>query len=120
MAAQRENGSFLAADLTICGTLHAQRQVTSEARIEGDIHATHVALGKRSTVLGTILADEVTVAGVIEGDVEARHVQLGPSARVKGDISYAENLCIAAGALYEGRCRRAATAGNAAMDLAAE
>jgi cytoskeletal protein CcmA (bactofilin family) len=62
-------------------------------------------IGNSATIKGEIVAEEVVVRGRVEGRIRARRVQLDATAVVIGDILQ-EQLTVAAGATFEGTCRK--------------
>jgi cytoskeletal protein CcmA (bactofilin family) len=117
-ASPEDAGSFIGADVSIRGTVITQRPIRIDARIEGEIRASSLALGQQAYVKGSVVAEEVTIAGRLDGDVTAARIQLGPTAEVNAKLTYETMLCITSGALYRGDCRKAGgrtDAANAAV-----
>jgi cytoskeletal protein CcmA (bactofilin family) len=100
--------SFLAADLTLIGTLRTSGDVAIEGTVEGDIHAFKVTLGEQSTLRGEVVADDLTVRGRVEGQLSGLKVYLASTARVSGDIMH-QILAIDAGAQFDGSAQRMET-----------
>lgn len=91
--------------LTISGNLHGEGDVQIDGKICGNIHCTHLVIGRDSTITGDIVADEAVVRGRIKGTIRANRVVLQDTARVEGDIFY-KTLAIDEGASFEGQSRR--------------
>jgi cytoskeletal protein CcmA (bactofilin family) len=100
--------SFLAADLTLVGTLKTSGDVVIEGVVEGDIQAFKVTLGEQSTLRGEVVADDLTVRGRVEGQLTGLKVYLTSTARVGGDITH-QVLAIDAGAQFDGSAQRMTT-----------
>lgn len=97
--------SFLAADLTLVGTLKTSSDLVIEGTVEGDIQAFRVTLGEQSFLHGEVMADDLTVWGRVEGQLSGLKVHLASTARVSGDIRH-RILAIDAGAQFEGSAQR--------------
>jgi cytoskeletal protein CcmA (bactofilin family) len=93
--------------LRINGSLSCEGQIRIDGAVEGDISARAIVVGPRGNVLGTLTADDVVVLGTVTGIVYACSVTLGPAAAMEGDLVH-ETLCIEAGAIFTGACRRPA------------
>lgn len=98
-------GSFLAADLTLVGSLKTLSDLVIEGTVEGDIQAFKVTMGEHSFLRGEVEADDVTVWGRVEGQLSGLKVQLASTARVSGIIRN-RILAIDAGARFEGTAQR--------------
>lgn len=101
----RSAPSIISADLLVQGTLTSQGDMQIDGNVEGDIRSVTLMIGNGAIVKGEIVAEEVVVRGRIEGRIRARRVQLDATAVVIGDILQ-EQLTVAAGATFEGSCRR--------------
>ena len=104
-AGVRSTPSIISADLLVQGTLISQGDMQIDGTVEGDIRSVTLMIGNGATVKGEIVAEEVVVRGRVEGRIRARRVQLDATAVVVGDILQ-EQLTVAAGATFEGSCRR--------------
>lgn len=98
-------GSFLAADLTLVGTLKTLSDLLIEGTVEGDIEAFKVTMGEHSFLRGEMVADDLTVRGRVEGELKGLKVQLASTARVSGIVRH-RILAIEAGAQFEGAAQR--------------
>lgn len=97
--------SFLAADLTLVGTLKTLSDLLIEGTVEGDIEAFKVTMGEHSFLRGEMVADDLTVRGRVEGELKGLKVQLASTARVIGIVRH-RILAIEAGAQFEGAAQR--------------
>lgn len=103
--AGRSAPSIISADLLVQGSLISQGDMQIDGTVEGDIRSGTLMVGNSAVIKGEIVAEEVVVRGRIEGRIRARRVQLDASAVVIGDILQ-ESLTVAAGATFEGTCRK--------------
>ena len=101
----RSAPSIISADLLVQGALVSQGDMQIDGTVEGDIRSVTLMVGNGAIIKGEIVAEEVVVRGRIEGRIRARRVQLDASAVVIGDILQ-EQLTVAAGATFEGTCRK--------------
>lgn len=98
--------SMLCADMTVTGNLMTEGDLQIEGRVDGDIDANVLLIGKDAFVGGEIRANEVVVNGHVKGRIRGTKVRLAETARVEGDILHA-SIAIEAGAHFEGSVRRA-------------
>ncbi|MEQ1713008.1 MAG: polymer-forming cytoskeletal protein [Hyphomicrobium sp.] len=103
--AERNAPSVIAADLLISGNLVSKGEVQIDGEVQGDISGTHVVVGERARITGSIVADEVVVRGHVMGSIRGRRVMLQSSCHVEGDV-YHQALAIEQGAFFEGKSRR--------------
>jgi cytoskeletal protein CcmA (bactofilin family) len=103
--ARKEVVTIISADLAIKGTLHTDRNVQIDGRIEGDIHTAGLLLCEQAMIIGNIYAQEAVVKGRVQGTIEARIVHLGKTAQVTGDIIHGGQLSMETGAYFEGSSR---------------
>jgi cytoskeletal protein CcmA (bactofilin family) len=101
----RSTPSIISADLLVQGTLVSQGDMQIDGTVEGDIRSVTLMIGNGAVVKGEVVAEEIVIRGRVEGRIRARRVQLDASAVVIGDILQ-EQLTVAAGATFEGTCRR--------------
>lgn len=97
--------SIIGVDLLISGNLISKGEVQVEGEVQGDIHSTHVIVGERARITGSVIAEEVVVRGHVMGSVRGKRVLLQTSSHVEGDI-YHQTLAIEQGAYFEGKSRR--------------
>jgi cytoskeletal protein CcmA (bactofilin family) len=98
--------SVIGPDLTILGNLVSKGEVHVEGEVQGDMHASHIMVGEKAKVTGSIVAEEVVVRGHVMGSIRGRRVSLQSTSHVDGDI-YHQTLAIEQGAFFEGKSRRA-------------
>lgn len=113
--ASDRNVSMIGPDLTITGNLISKGEVQVDGIVEGDIHGSHVVIGERATIHGSIIADEVVIRGHVVGEVRSKRVMLQSTSQVEGDIFH-QSLSIEQGALFEGKSRRTADDPRAAKE----
>lgn len=99
------NVSMIGPDLTITGNLISKGEVQVDGIVEGDIHGSHVVIGERATIQGSIVSEEVVIRGHVVGSVRSKRVMLQSTSQVEGDIFH-QSLSIEQGALFEGKSRR--------------
>lgn len=73
--------------------------------VKGDVVAKQLTIGETGTVIGSIEADSVMVAGTLTGRLSATKVVLASTSRVVADITHV-SLSIEPGAVFEGYSRR--------------
>ena len=99
------NVSVIGVDLVIQGNLTSKGEVQIEGEVQGDIFGTHVVIGERAKVTGSVVAEECVIRGHLLGTVRGRRVLLQNSSHVEGDI-YHQTMAIEQGAFFEGKSRR--------------
>lgn len=97
--------SVIGPDLVITGNLVSKGEVQIDGEVQGDIHGTHIVIGERAKITGSIIAEEVVVRGHVMGSVRGKRVLLQNNSHVEGDI-YHQTLAIKQGAFFEGKSRR--------------
>ena len=97
--------SVIGPDLIIQGNLISKGEVQIEGEVQGDIHGTHIIIGEKARVTGSIIAEECIIRGHVLGTVRGRRVLLQTSSHVEGDI-YHQTVAIEQGAFFEGKSRR--------------
>lgn len=102
---ERSAPSVIAPDLIIAGNLISKGEVQIDGEVQGDIRGTHVVVGERARITGSIIAEEVVVRGHVMGSIRGRRVMLQSSSHVEGDV-YHQALSIEQGAFFEGKSRR--------------
>src|SRR5215831_14725749 len=111
--------SVIGNDLKIIGQglkIISQGTLQVDGEIEGDVGGAEVIIGERGKVTGTVAAERVIVRGTISGVIRGATVTLQSSSHVEGDIHHV-SLAIEQGAEFDGRCRRAADAGQLTAEL---
>lgn len=97
--------SVIGADLVIHGNLTSKGEIQVEGEVQGDIFGTHVIIGERARVTGSVVAEECVIRGHLLGTVRARRVMLQSSSHFEGDIFH-QTMAIEQGAFFEGKSRR--------------
>ena len=82
-----------------------QRRDPGRRRNQGRLHCGSLLLGDKSTVTGSVTAEDVVVRGKVIGAVRGLRVTLQAQSHVEGDI-YHQSLAIEQGAYFEGKSRR--------------
>jgi cytoskeletal protein CcmA (bactofilin family) len=98
--------SVIGPDLTILGNLVSKGEVQVEGEVQGDLHGSHIVVGEKAKITGSIVAEEIVVRGHVMGSIRGKKVMLQSSSHVDGDI-YHQTLSIEQGAFFEGKSRRA-------------
>lgn len=106
--------SIVSEGLHVSGNMISEGDVQIDGTIEGDVKGRTLTVGVNGSVVGKIIADDVTVNGSVTGEILARAVTIMRSAKVQGDITH-DIISIEAGAEFEGRCKR--TEGAASQKL---
>lgn len=116
---EKVSASVIGPDLTILGNLISKGEVHVEGEVQGDIHGSHITVGEKAKITGSIIAEEVVVRGHVMGSIRGKRVMLQASSHVDGDIHH-QTLSIEQGAFFEGKSRRAEdpTAGIARPEIA--
>lgn len=117
--APTQSGSVIGSDLTIIGErlqIISQDALQIDGDIQGDVSGKRVTIGPDGSVTGTISSDYVDVYGGINGAVRAGEVVLHPSSHVDGEIVH-NSLSVSAGAVFEGRVKRAKDQDNLTPNL---
>jgi cytoskeletal protein CcmA (bactofilin family) len=101
----RVQPSVIGPDLTILGNLVSKGEVQVDGEVQGDLHGSHIVVGEKAKITGSIVAEEVVVRGHVMGSIRGKKVMLQASSHVDGDI-YHQTLSIETGAFFEGKSRR--------------
>jgi cytoskeletal protein CcmA (bactofilin family) len=101
----RVQPSVIGPDLTILGNLVSKGEVQVDGEVQGDLHGSHIVVGEKAKITGSIVAEEVVVRGHVMGSIRGKKVMLQSSSHVDGDI-YHQTLSIETGAFFEGKSRR--------------
>lgn len=96
--------SLLGPDTVLTGNLAAEADLHVEGRIEGDVACHGLVQGAGSTIVGTVRAETVRLAGTLCGTISAREVVILGTARIEGDVAY-ETLTIELGAQLAGQLK---------------
>lgn len=97
--------SIIGEDLIITGNVDSKGEIQVDGEIRGDVHCGSLLLGDKSTITGSVTAEDVVVRGKVMGAVRGLRVTLQAQSHVEGDI-YHQSLAIEQGAYFEGKSRR--------------
>ncbi len=97
--------SILGRDLVITGDIKTDGDVQIDGRHEGNVSAATLTVGEQGAINGKITAKAVYVRGKVTGMIEASLVELADTANVQADIIQ-DQLTIANGAFFDGKCSR--------------
>lgn len=105
--------SILGSDITITGDIASDGEIQIDGRHEGNISAGKLTVGEQGAVIGTVKATTVHVRGKVSGKIHANVVELAATANVQADIAQ-DQLTIANGAFFDGKCSRLSKTGTSA------
>jgi cytoskeletal protein CcmA (bactofilin family) len=105
---QRDRALRIGRGITVNGPLVSAGTIRVLGRVEGDIRAGALEIGRNALVKGDIYADAAVIHGRIEGSIHAHAVQLTATAHVEGTIVHGRALSVDLGAHFVGDCRHAA------------
>ena len=97
--------SIIGEDLVITGNVDSKGEIQVDGEIKGDVHCGSLLLGDKSTISGSVTAEDIVVRGKVIGAVRGLRVTLQAQSHVEGDI-YHQSLAIEQGAYFEGKSRR--------------
>ena len=109
--------SILGRDIAITGDIKTDGEVQVDGRLDGNIKAGSLTVGESGAVNGKIIAGTVHIRGKVTGKIEANVVDLAETANVQADLVQ-DQLTIANGAFFDGKCSRK-TAAPASVKSAA-
>jgi cytoskeletal protein CcmA (bactofilin family) len=72
--------------------------------IQGELRGTELTIGAGATVIGSVVARDVTVRGRVSGTIRAVNVKLRGAAAVDGEIFH-QTLLVEEDALFDGASR---------------
>jgi len=110
--------SILGRDLAITGDIKTDGDVQIDGRLDGNIVAGNVTIGEQGAVNGKISAKNVHIRGKVTGKVDSLVVELAETANVQADLIQ-DQLMIANGAFFDGKCARKSASPTAATPIAA-
>ena len=99
-----ESALSIGSKVTIVGAIHYDGQIDIEGTVHGDVRCTSLNVSRYGTVLGTIVADEVTVSGGVNGSIYANRLVLKTKCDVEGEI-YHRELSLEDGCYFDGKSR---------------
>jgi len=97
--------SILANDIIITGDIKTNGDVQIDGRLDGNIKANNITIGEQGIVNGKVSGSNVHVRGKLTGKVDAISVELAETANVQADLLQ-DQLMIANGAFFDGKCAR--------------
>ncbi len=97
--------SIIGEDLIITGNVSSKGEIQIDGEIQGDVNCGSLLLGDKSTVTGSVVAEDVVVRGRVVGSIRGLRVTLQAQSHVEGDIHH-QSLAIEQGAYFEGKSRR--------------
>src|SRR6516225_4997489 len=97
--------SSISSGLSIVGKIVGHGSLTIFGHIEGEVHASIVAIAEGAQMEGDVVAEELTIGGHVKGTIHAKRVKLNSTAVVEGDIFH-RTLAIEENARFEGTSRR--------------
>jgi cytoskeletal protein CcmA (bactofilin family) len=99
--------SVFAQDLVVEGNASSSGPIEVQGTVVGSLRAPEVTVAGSGRVEGSVVAHDLVVLGAVSGIISARNVQLVPSAVVQADVIH-ERIAIEAGAELEGKLQRKA------------
>jgi cytoskeletal protein CcmA (bactofilin family) len=109
--------SILGRDLVITGDIKTDGDVQIDGRLDGNVTAGNVTIGEQGAVNGKIKGTNVHIRGKVSGKVDAVSVELAETADVQADLVQ-DQLVIANGAFFDGKCQRKSSAPTSIKDAA--
>ena len=100
----RKSTLSIGSDVTIVGSIQFDGPIEIEGTVQGDIRCAAVSVSRYGTVMGTIVADDVTVEGGVNGSIYANKLVLKPDCDVEGEI-YHRELSLEQGSYFDGKSR---------------
>ena len=97
--------SVIASDVRIEGSVHTEGVLDFDGRIDGDLSAQALVVGRAAVVEGNVSGGFVTVDGTVEGDISATTLAVKPTAKVSGTLAY-DSVTVESGAEINGNFRR--------------
>jgi cytoskeletal protein CcmA (bactofilin family) len=102
---QPQEASSISSGLSIVGKITGYGALTIFGHVDGEVHASTVAIAEGAQIVGDIVAEELTINGHVKGTINANRVRLGNNCVVEGDIHH-RTLAIEENARFEGMSRR--------------
>lgn len=97
--------SIVSEGVHVSGNLVSDGDLQIDGTVDGDITGRNVTIGATGLVTGRITAEDLNVDGTVVGEIRSSRISLSTTASIEGDITH-DVLVVAAGARFEGRCRR--------------
>jgi len=103
-AAVRPAACALRAEAPIIGNIVCDGPWEIRCSIKGELRGTELTIAPGATVVGSIVARDVTIRGRVTGTVRAANVKLRGAAAVDGEIFH-QTLLVEEDAVFEGTSR---------------
>lgn len=103
-AATRAGACSLRAEAPIVGNIVCDGPWEILCRIEGELRGTDLTIAAGATVVGSVIARDVTVLGRVTGTIRAVRVRLRGAATVDGEILH-QTLLVEEDAVFDGFSR---------------
>lgn len=102
-----KNGTpaLLSKDVAIEGDMSSSGDVQIDGRMNGNLKAGSITVGREAILEGDVEAESIVVHGRLIGNIKARDVRIRHTAHVEGNITQ-EALVIEPGAFFDGTCRQ--------------
>ena len=94
----------LRAEAPILGSIECEGPWEILCSINGDLRGTELTIAAGATVIGNVVARDVTVRGRVTGTIRAVNVKLRGAAAVDGDIFH-QTLLVEEDAVFDGLSR---------------
>lgn len=109
--------TMIGENTTVKGNMESDSSIRVTGRVDGDIKAAADVMILQSAVIkGNIWAENLTIAGTVTGNLYVKNtLHLEATARVKGDMEL-HSLVTDEGAVFEGNCKMADMAAEAASN----
>jgi cytoskeletal protein CcmA (bactofilin family) len=104
VAAAKPAVCALRAEAPIIGNIVCDGPWEFFCSIQGELRGTDLVIGPDATVVGSVVADDVTVRGRVTGTIRAVRVRLRGGACVEGEIFH-QTLLVEEGARFDGASR---------------
>ncbi len=103
-AASADRALCISSKVTIIGNVHFDGPIDIEGTVHGEVRCASVNVSRYGTVMGLIVADQVTVSGGVNGSIYANRLVLKTKCDVEGEI-YHRELSLEDGSYFDGKSR---------------
>jgi len=97
--------SILGRDLIITGDIKTDGDIQIDGRLDGNVKAGNVTIGEQGAVNGKIVAHTCHVRGKVTGKIDSTVIDIAETGNVQADLLQ-DQLTIANGAFFDGKCSR--------------
>jgi cytoskeletal protein CcmA (bactofilin family) len=104
LAAAKPTLCTLRSDAPIVGNIVCDGPWEFFCSIQGELRGTDLLIGPQATVIGSVVAHDVTVRGKVTGTIRAVNVKLRGAAAVDGEIFH-QTLLVEEDARFDGASR---------------